>query len=1188
MIHLDDEMYDEEQDKHVAPQSWNLCDDLGQIEYIFSDKTGTLTCNMMDFRKCSINGVLYGKGVETDAERGRKKRDGGDGVAEEKKEMDEEEGGGAGKEGEAERAEREMRGILGELFDTRYISKSKLPFVDPLLAIHLKENAHQAMRIREFFTLLAVCHTVLVESDAATPNDLIYKAQSPDEAALVSAARDVGFAFLRRRENKVTVDVCGSERTYEILNVLEFNSDRKRMSVVMRRPEGEVVILCKGADSVIIERLKDRPEGGHHHSHHHHHHHHHHSVIRDTMTHLESFANEGLRTLCLAYRVIPEDEYARWAETYTAAQQVLVDREKAVDEAAEGIERELVLMGATAIEDKLQEGVPECVDMLGKAGIKVWVLTGDKMETAINIGFACNLLKRDQTIIVIRSTNVEETERQLMESLERFWDGRGKVRSEGGGEGGGGGKRGGHALVIDGESLKFGLEGRCKGLLLELGCRCQAVVCCRVSPLQKAKVVELVRKGLGAMCLAIGDGANDVSMIQEADVGIGISGKEGLQAVMASDYAIAQFRFLSRLLLVHGRWAFTSVTVTEFTYSMFFNTIFTILPTMFVGMLDQDVNDRLSMSVPQLYRKGIRQTLFTLERFWLYNGVGIFQSLICYYFAKWAFQDSVLTRAGYTSGISELGTIIAFGAVFVVNIFTSLNTYAWTWLIQFALGATLVVWTVYAVAYAGGVENPTYGQSVVLYKGFMFYATVAISVLLSLLPRIAGKAWQQMVWPNDTDIVQEVQKEMGRGVEVDLEEIRGEKHHGATFSGDSLGFGGHGSVADFGHHGSLGRLSEMGESHRGSGVTHTTGSVESMDRYTKRGSARDALERVKVEEGQEVPGGGLKRNFSDGVLDRTRVDEILEEGMRSGSMKRSASDHRISGVGGHKKEGSARSGVGGEPSGAAVGTSNATVGLSATAVRLDTPVLQTPPSPVMTTRTNISDGFGSQVERPRAQRPRLTVDAAGAREAARGYSGPSSSEEESEGSHSMRRRSSILNATKGTLTRMGKATGSLVKRLRMPSHHLRKHTRGGSLVYMANGQEMNNTGFAFAHDEGMREVITPSRCNLPEAPSYLDVPMSNVNTPNASPQRVTQQTMQPPTLTPVAASPDVTSPVMVAGSPGKTGSGIRGSGSKGSGLRWGVTSGEDGPDLEGGAVELEVVGGDEEEEEEGSAGGSRV
>ncbi|KAJ3025341.1 hypothetical protein HK097_006700, partial [Rhizophlyctis rosea] len=165
---------------------------------------------------------------------------------------------------------------------------------------------------------------------------------------------------------------------------------------------------------------------------------------------------------------------------------------------------------------------------------------------------------------------------------------------------------------------------------------------------------------------------------------------------------------------------------------------------MAVGMLDQDVNDKLSMSVPQLYKKGIRQTLFTMERFWLYNGIGIFQSLICYYFARWAFADGVIGTEGWSTGLTEIGTTIAFGAVFVVNIFAALNTYSWTWIVQFALWASLGIWTVYAILYSLSWVNPTFGQATILYKGAVFYAVVVVTVFTSLLPRVAGKAWQQM------------------------------------------------------------------------------------------------------------------------------------------------------------------------------------------------------------------------------------------------------------------------------------------------------------------------------------------------------------------------------------------------------------------------------------------------------------
>ncbi|KAJ3218785.1 hypothetical protein HDU67_004033 [Dinochytrium kinnereticum] len=776
-ISTDPEMYDKALDKHATPQAWNLCDDLGQIEYIFSDKTGTLTCNMMEFRRCSINGVLYGANFISEATQGAAEREG--------KTIDKE-----AAEATRRASEAEMRKAMAELFDTKYIGE-KLSFIDPLIPKHLMENCEQGRRIREFFTLLCVCHTVLVEKqkregkhaeheaseEGSFTEKIEYKAQSPDEAALVAAARDVGFAFLKRRDNVVDVDLLGESRSYTILNVLEFNSDRKRMSVIIRRPEGQLVLLVKGADSVVFERLKrtgtptspqSAPADGNSDAQH---------PLLDgadpdvTSKHLEIFANEGLRTLCLAYKVIPENVYEEWNKKFMLAQASIKDRDLKVDAVSELIETDLTLMGATAIEDKLQDGVPETIGTLAKAGIKIWVLTGDKMETAINISFSCNLLKRSMILIVIKSTSFIETYQQLLEALERFWTPDGQIRQ---------GKS--HALVIDGASLKFALHKNCRPLLLELGCRCKAV---------------------GAMCLAIGDGANDVSMIQEADVGIGIIGKEGLQAVMASDYAIGQFRFLGKLLLVHGRWGyirtsemilnyfyknivwlfvlfwfqfdcgFSASIITDFTYGMFFNTFFTLLPTMIAGIFDQDVNDRISMQVPQLYQRGIKQSLFTMERFWLYCMDAIYQSLVIYFFALLGSSGGSLDAQGYDHYMDSIGTSIAFAAIITVNFYNGINTSYWPWITFFGIIGSLIIWTIYVITYANSIDNPTYGQVGVTLKQPLFYAYVVIAIFVSLFPRLLIKYIQQYFFPSDIDIIAEVQKYSWKEdvvVETDLED----------------------------------------------------------------------------------------------------------------------------------------------------------------------------------------------------------------------------------------------------------------------------------------------------------------------------------------------------------------------------------------------------------------------------------
>lgn len=217
----------------------------------------------------------------------------------------------------------------------------------------------------------------------------------------------------------------------------------------------------------------------------------------------------------------------------------------------------MLLMGGTAIEDRLQEGVPETIAELAKSGIKLWVLTGDKTETAINIGFSCNLLTTDMELLVLSTSNREDTAKLLEDTLDRLVAESGQDKK--------------YALVIDGTTLKYGLENATRDKVLSLGMRCASVICCRVSPKQKAQVVNLVKKGLKVMTLAIGDGANDVSMIQEANVGIGISGVEGRQAVMASDYSIAQFRFLRKLLLVHGRWSY--LRIAEMIMGFFFKNV---------------------------------------------------------------------------------------------------------------------------------------------------------------------------------------------------------------------------------------------------------------------------------------------------------------------------------------------------------------------------------------------------------------------------------------------------------------------------------------------------------------------------------------------------------------------------------------------------------------------------------------
>ena len=545
-IYSDTFMYYEKLDYPCTPKSWNISDDLGQIEYIFSDKTGTLTQNCMEFKKCTINGLPYGEAF-TEAQAGAQRRLGID--------IDKE-----GARAHRQIAEDRVK-MLEELHRTHpnpYLHDDQLTFVAPDFVSDLNgASGIEQQRANEHFMLaLALCHTVITERTPGDPPKIEFKAQSPDEAALVATARDCGFTVLGRSNEGIVLNVLGKEIEYQVLNTLEFNSTRKRMSAIIRMPDGKIFLFCKGADSVIYSRLRRGEQA---------------QLRKDTAEHLEIFAREGLRTLCIAQKELSEEEYQTWNQEHDIAAAAIQERERKLERVSDAIERDLTLIGGTAIEDRLQDGVPDTIALLGDAGIKLWVLTGDKVETAINIGFSCNLLNNDMDLIVFKvaSDDIEGAKVELDKHLatlkitgsnEELIAARKNHEPPGPH----------HAIVIDGDSLKLVLDDELRQKFLLLCKECKSVLCCRVSPSQKAAVVQLVKTSLDVMTLAIGDGANDVAMIQEADVGVGIAGEEGRQAVMTSDYAIGQFRFLQRLVLVHGRWSYRRLgeTIANFFYKV--------------------------------------------------------------------------------------------------------------------------------------------------------------------------------------------------------------------------------------------------------------------------------------------------------------------------------------------------------------------------------------------------------------------------------------------------------------------------------------------------------------------------------------------------------------------------------------------------------------------------------------------
>ncbi|KAM8743832.1 phospholipid-transporting ATPase IC isoform 1-T2 [Acanthopagrus schlegelii] len=764
-INWDLQMYFAEKDTPAKARTTTLNEQLGQIEYIFSDKTGTLTQNIMQFKKCTIAGRSYGE--PTTAE----------GVV-----LD--------------------RGRLVDWSWNQHADR-KFEFMDHSLVAIIRSKKDKD--VTEFFKLLSLCHTVMVENK---DGELVYQAASPDEGALVTAARNFGYVFLSRTQDTITIREMDHETTYEMLALLDFNSDRKRMSIILKFPDGRVRLYCKGADTVIYERLS--PNTRH---------------KETTQTALDEFANATLRTLCLCYKDIGADEYAAWSRKHKDAQLVLADREAALDRVYEEIESNLMLIGATAIEDKLQDGVPETIATLAKADIKIWVLTGDKKETAENIGYSCSLLTDDMQIHYGEDVNdklrLRQTQRRheppavrigkkkpmlpffpepgknaliitggwLNEILYEKKKKRRRLRLRRLG------KRPPPSTPQDGQPMDD-LEKEMRQIdFVDMACECEAVICCRVTPKQKANVVSLVKKYKKAVTLSIGDGANDVNMIKTADIGVGISGQEGMQAVMSSDYAFAQFRYLERLLLVHGRWSYIRMckflryfffknfafTLVHFWYSFFsgyssqvayedwfitlYNLCYSSLPVLLVGLLDQDVNDKLSLKFPKLYLPGQQGSMFNYRNFFISLFHGIFVSLIIFFIPYGAFLQTMGQDGEAPSDYQSLAVVTASSLIFTVNLQISLDTSYWTFVNCFAvLGSIAIYFGIMFDIHSAGIHvifpsqfTFTGAASNALRQPYL-WLTIILTVGISLLPVICIQFLHKTIWPSVGDKVQRNRK----------------------------------------------------------------------------------------------------------------------------------------------------------------------------------------------------------------------------------------------------------------------------------------------------------------------------------------------------------------------------------------------------------------------------------------------
>lgn len=484
-------------------------------------------------------------------------------------------------------------------------------------------------RVRDLILALALCHNVTPTTDEEDGVKVTnYQASSPDEIAIVRYTEEVGLKLAYRDRQSIVLESTDNGRVVvrvRILDIFPFTSDSKRMGIIVQfehdgilespKDNSEIWFYQKGADTVMTSIV----------------------AANDWLDEeTANMAREGLRTLVVGRRRLSMQQYQEFTAKYKQASLALQGRDAGMAKIAnEHLERDLELLGVTGVEDRLQKDVKPSLELLRNAGVKIWMLTGDKVETARCVAISAKLVARGQYIHTVAKVTDPSTAQEALDFIRNKTD---------------------CCLLIDGESLSLML-GRFRSQFISLAVLLPAVVACRCSPTQKAQIADLIRQHTKKRVCCIGDGGNDVSMIQAADVGIGIVGKEGRQASLAADFSITQFHHLTKLLVWHGRNSYKRsaklaqfimhrglvISACQTMYSiassfdpkgLFINwlmvgyaTIYTNAPV-FSLVFDRDVDEHLANLYPELYKELKSGRSLSYRSFFIWVFISVYQGAV--------------------------------------------------------------------------------------------------------------------------------------------------------------------------------------------------------------------------------------------------------------------------------------------------------------------------------------------------------------------------------------------------------------------------------------------------------------------------------------------------------------------------------------------------------------------------------